>query len=453
MLRVLLRLVVVVAFLVTVLSGMAYAQSAAGKTDSAGASSPTSAGAQPQEKQPQEVRDAIELFRKGDYEGTLKLLKEAAQKSPGLPSARLVMAQLFSQSGNAAAARNSLEMAVIENPEDPHPYGIMADVAVRERRVTEALLLYEKANTLVTGWKGPAEQKTGLQTQIYHGMAVAYELRGNWAQAQKELEALLKIDPKNVNAYQELARCLFQQGNPDGALEKLKQAAKLDSSILLPETTLAQYYARSGDQKNANQWLMKALTLAPRDLKTRLVAAEWAVQVGQLKDAKTQADAALKLDPKSVEAKNLCGIVALFEKDYKTAELYFESAHIAAPKSFVATNNLALALAEQKDKQKRQRALEYAENNVRQYPRVGDALSTYGWVLYKLGRLDEAEKALTASAQTGTFGADAAYYLACIFIDRGKEAEARQLLEGALKAPGPFPQREEAQELLKKLRR
>ncbi len=102
----------------------------------------------------------------------------------------------------------------------------------------------------------------------------------------------------------------------------------------------------------------------------------------------------MQLDAKSLRAKLLSGLIALFQKDYKAAELYFESAVLQSPKDSGASNNLALALIEQKDEAKRDRALQYAEANVQQYPKWAEGYSTYGWVLYKLGRLDEAEKAL-----------------------------------------------------------
>lgn len=440
-------------FFVAILAGSLMTSAAWMATSAFAAPGDNAPPAAAPQKQPQEVTDAIELFKKGDYDGALKLLKEAAKKNPDLPPAQIMMAQFFSQANIPMGVRSALEQAVMELPDDPQAYIILADAAVRERRVTEAILLYERANSLLAAWKGSGTKKQAMQAQVYNGMSVALGLRGDWAGAQKHLEAWLKMDPKSAPALQELARCLFQQRNPQGSLEKLREAAKIDSNALLPETALAQYFARAGDQENAKKWLVAALTAAPRDLRTRLVAAQWAWELGQLDEARKQASGALQLDPRSLDAKILCGVIALFQKDYKAAELYFESAHLQAPKNFAASNNLALALVEQKDKTKKQRALEYAEANAKQYPKVGDALSTYGWVLYKVGRLEEAENALRAAAGQGGFGPDAAFYLASVLADRGQDADAKQLLQRALESPGLFPQRDEAKALLEKLQK
>jgi tetratricopeptide (TPR) repeat protein len=280
--------------------------------------------------------------------------------------------------------------------------------------------------------------------------------RKDWAGAQKHLEAWLKLAPKNTTALQLLAGCLFEQKNVPGALEKLKEAAKLDPEILTPEAMLAQYCERSGDRANATKWMITALTLAPKDLKTRLVAGDWALQAGKLDDAQTQAAAALQIDPTSLRAKLLRGMVAAYQKDYTTAERYFELANLQSPRNFLASNDLALALIEQDDKSKQFRALEYAERNVRLYqrgPEAPEAASTYGWVLLKLGKLDDAEKWLQAAVSSGQVSPDTAYYYARLAKERGNDPLAKQWLDGALKSTAPFAMRPDAMALLAKLKK
>ena len=278
--------------------------------------------------------------------------------------------------------------------------------------------------------------------------------RKDWADAQKQLEAWLKLAPKDTTAMQMLAACLFEQKNVPGGVEKLKEAAKVDPELLTPEATLAQSYERAGDRENAIKWMIAALTVAPKDLKTRLVAGQWALQAGRLDEAQAQAAAALQIDPTSLPVKILRGVVAIFQKDYPTAERYFELAQLQSPRNFSAGNALALALIEQDDKTKQHRALEYAEGNVRLYqrtPQAAEACSTYGWVLYRLKQLDEAEKWLQQAVSTGQVSPDMAYYYAVLLKDWGRDAQAKQWLEGALKSSSPFARRQDAMVLIGKL--
>ena len=50
-----------------------------------------------------------------------------------------------------------------------------------------------------------------LQAGICSGLAQVNEARSNWADAKKQLDAWLKIDPTNVEAMQRLAQCLVHQ--------------------------------------------------------------------------------------------------------------------------------------------------------------------------------------------------------------------------------------------------
>jgi len=399
-----------------------------------------------------EVVDAVTAFKDRDFDGALKLLKEAVKKHADLPPAQVIMAQLFSQVRQAAGMRSSLERAVIDAPDDPEAYVILGDFALRGRRVTEADLLYAKAAALTKGFTGSAKRKKILEPRIYGGLAAVAEARQDWSTAQKYLNDWLKIDPKSAVAMQRLGRALFQQKKANEAYEQLKAAAAADpENVLTPAARLAQFYEQAGDHEAAKKWMTYALQSAPKKLRTRLVAAQWALETDQLKEAQTQAAAAMQIDPKSLEAKVLRGVIALFQKDYQAAESYFEAAHLQSPGNFAASNNLALALVEQNDESKKRRALEYAQSNARQYPRVVEAGSTYGWVLYKLDRLDEAERVLRQTATSGNLSADTAYYIAQVSADRGRKEEAKQLLESALKSKRPFSKREEAQALLKKV--
>ena len=403
----------------------------------------------------QEITDAVARFKDRDFDGALKLLKEAVKKNADLPPAQVILAQLFSQANIPMGVRNALEQTVVESADDPEAYVIMGDIALRERQVTAASLLYAKAASLMAKFDKSAKRKGLLQPRVYSGLASVAEARADWAGAQKQLETWLTLEPKSALAMQRLARCLFQQKKPTSALAMLRDAAKADPEVLTPEAILAGFYERADppDRENANKSMAAALVAAPKDIKTWLVAGQHALETGQLEEAQKRAAFAMDLDGKSLDAKILRGVIALFQKDYKAAELYFESAHLQSPGNFAASNNLALALIEQKDESKKRRALEYAEANARQFPKNAEAASTYGWALYKLGRLDEAEQALRAAASGGTFSADTAYYIARVSFERGRESEAKQLLESALKSTGPFSQRQEAKALLERLKK
>ena len=100
--------------------------------------------------------------------------------------------------------------------------------------------------------------------------------------------------------------------------------------------------------------------------------------------------------------------------------------------------SLRLVLAEQTGDSNRRRALEMAELSVRQNPKSASALAALGTVYYRLKRLEDAEKVLAATVNSGNCDSDAAYILARVKAERGHPEEAIVLLKKALDAPGLF---------------
>jgi tetratricopeptide (TPR) repeat protein len=416
----------------------------------------TGAAATPAANAPSpELVEASNRFSEGDFEGAANLLREAGKKNPDLPPAQVILARMFLQSNlqaeGRAEARRRLERAVVEDRNDPSAYMMLGDLALREGRITEAELAFEKVRSLLPKFEKSAKQKSDIEMSLCSDMASVNEAREEWAEARNQLEALLKLDPDNSMVMQRLAHCLVRQKNVTEALKILQKAAKVDAEMLTPEAILARLCEQAGDRESARKYMAMALLVAPKNIKTRVVAARWAFDTGQLEEALSQTNVALKLDEKSLDAKILRGMIAAFQKDYRTAERYSEEAHLQARDNFVASNNLALALVEQRDEAKKRRALQYAEENVKKFSRSAEALSTYGWVLYKVGRLDEAENLLRAAIQGAAFNADTAYYLARVDLDRNREIEARALLKTAIEEPGLFAMRQEAKALLDQL--
>jgi tetratricopeptide (TPR) repeat protein len=431
------------------------------KADAAAAPAPKDAA-----KEIPEINEAFNLFRNRDADGALIVLKKACGKHPEISPPHVILARFFASANAAAGMRNALEQGVKERPDDPEAYLDLADLNGQERRVTEARLLYEKSASLLPKF-AVAVRKKNLEIRTLAGLANTSQLREDWAGARKQAEAWLVLDPESIDGMRTLAGCLLQQKNTNGALEYLVKAYKLaeekakkdnkDVGMLPPEATLAQFFWKTGDQDNAKKWMIVALRQYGRIVSVRVLATQWAWETGQLVEAEKQATAVLQLDPQSLDGLILRGLIARFQKNYKAAEEYTQRAVLLKPNNFAATNNLALSLAEQSSEEKRQRALEYAENNARQYQKTNqasEAFSTYGWTLYKLEKFEEAEKALRAAISGGSFTPDTAYYLARVLDKRGGHTkDAINLLESALKTNAPFAYRDDAKALLTEMKK
>ncbi len=431
----------------------------------------------------QEVADAKTRFRNRDLAGALELLEGAVKKHPDrLPPAQVIMALWYAQANQGAATLGSLERAIVADPDDPQAYIVLANIELQGGRVTAAGLLFDKGQAMMKSFsKSPSRKKT-LEPQIYAGLAAVAESRATmagddkaraeqeWIIAQGHLESWLKLDAKSAVALQRLARALFKQKTTEkvkAALQKLKDAKEVDPNVLNPYAQMAKFYQQEGDFRKAKEYMTYALSpkVGAKDLRTRLEAAQWCVQTslleaGQLDKAKQHAATAIQIDEKSLDAKILRGVVAMFQKEYEQAERYFQSASWDSPGNFPAKNNLALALCEQTEAKQR-RALELADGNVRQFSQgayAAEAASTYGWVLFKNNRVDEANKVFQQLlARSTRVSEDTLYYAARVGSDRSlgdrrRPERAKQLLQLAVKSERPFPMRPEAQRLLEQLK-
>jgi tetratricopeptide (TPR) repeat protein len=432
----------------------------------------------PTEKKPpqmQEFDDAVKFFQRGDLDNTKKSLAAAREKNADLPPPELLLAQMFAQAKMSQYFLATLEEAVQKNPTDPEAYVWLGEIGLNQARVAEADLLFAKAVALMGNLKS-AERKNQLTPRIYDGLARIAEVREDWPLVQQNLDSYLKSEAKKdrkARGLVRLAKSLFQQKKAQEALEKLRDAKKADAdNVPTPEAQLAYFYLQFNDPTNAKKWVEEALKVAPKDLNTRLIAGNIYLQLGQKSDleaAKAQATEAQKIDAKSAPARMLRGLVALFQKDYSEAASKFEQIVIETPNDFQASNNLALALVESNEDSKKTRALQYAEENVKKTQAMVnsqsgqnaqnvrnavEALSTLGWVKFKIApekNLDEADKLLGQAIKSNAYNTDTAFYAAAVAVASKRPEEAKALLNRAMKSTDSWTMKTDAKALLEQL--
>lgn len=397
------------------------------------------------------LKPAIEAFRKGDGDESLKLLQAAAQKEPRLPPARVMLARLFLSSQRFPVVHRLLEQAAAKSAH-PETHLAFGNLALVEGRLTDALLQFRQAGSTPTPKVWTPQQRQKLQIEIMKGTAVVAENRGNWAQAERELRAWIELEPKNGRALERLGRAEFFLKRPDDALATLKRAAAADKDVDPPEVTLANFYSSQGDKEKIVKWLKKAVEEHPKDPRTHQEFAAWLLLENRAKEAQRYLKSADKAGPGDRVREMMRGLIARKLKDFDTAQKVFESMLQETPADFEASNQLALLLVERVGKEHRARALQLAEINARQFPRSVAALATLGWVYFSSDRLLDAERTLSAAVTPGgTVPPDLAYFLARVHMERDRNDEAKELLKKVVASTGRSQFRTEATKWLARL--
>ena len=398
------------------------------------------------EKKPYpEVEEGKKKLLKQDFEGALESFNAAAKAHPDLSNGRVLISNVYFTSNRPREGRVQLEKAVVEYPDDPEPYVMMGEFALREGRWTDARLLGDRAIVLARASKANAEKKIDLVKRAYLVTAAAAQAHEAWETTRTLLADLLKVAPDSGVGHFRLGQVLFEMKKPKEAFAELQAAARLDDEVPSPEATLAQLYDKAKDRVNAEKWMRNAVAADPKKLKTRLEVGQWYLRSGQVDDAKTHAEEALVLEPNSPEALFLAGRVARYAKDYATAQKYLEKSYLEAPGAKEVANELALTLAEMGEDE-RKRAFTLAEATYRQ-SRDAEVAATLGWICYRMGHMEDAERMFNAVGTATSVTPDAVYFFAMMMDERNRGELVRPMLEAALKTDGLFAYRAEAQKL------
>jgi superkiller protein 3 len=363
----------------------------------------------------------------------------------------LILAELFQIHNQGKRGREALEEAALESPEHPEIYLFFGRLALQEGRLTDAHLHFGKALELARLSQWSPKMRERFLRDAHAGRASEAEQRRSWSDAEAALTAWLKWDPKNGAARQRLGAALFRQGKREKGRSELNQAERDDPKLESAAIALGWLHNEIGEKKEAERMMETAVKKTPKDARVQLGYARWLLEQNRADEARDAADTAARLKSDAQDLSFLRGLIARARKDYTGAERMFQALHEQSLGDFAASNQLVLVLAEQAEKSKRHKALELAELNARLYPTSAEALSTLGRVYHRLGRTEEAEKALRASLSGGEGSADTIYFLAHLLAESAKYDEAKRLLKLALDAPGMFVCRKDARAQLDRL--
>jgi tetratricopeptide (TPR) repeat protein len=401
-----------------------------------------------------EIDSAIQRFRNGDAQGAIDYLNQAKEKYPKLPPTDITLAKMQLAARNGNAVRFLLERVVVEHPDDPEAYLLLADQAFMGGRTTEALALFEMADPLVQEFNENEKRKQNFTIRVLAGRSAVAERRGQWDEAFQLLNKWIEADPDSAAARQRLGVALFKLKKNSDALKQFNKARELNPDVGHPFVVMGQLFSQEGDKVNAKKAYEKAYKENMADAKVAQAYAEWLIQEDDLDEAQAVAAKLRELTPDSVVALLLDGIVAQMQGNTDRAEQALQKVLSLDPSNATATNILALLLIMSDDNADRERALRYAQVNAERFENSVQANITLGWVLYKLKRGAEATAALQKGAQAGQLQADSAYLVAKIMSEQeGQREKAAQALEQVLgQKTGLFLFRREAQKLLEELK-
>lgn len=168
----------------------------------------------------------------------------------------------------------------------------------------------------------------------------------SWEDARERLQEILRHDPNNASALNDLGQALLKLERPGDAEKLFRRALEIDSTFNLARSNLGQALRFLGQLEESEQVLRHAGRADPGDPAICNRLATVLSQRGRLLEAEHYYKEALRLKPAYVDVLNNLGSLMSDQGKWAESEQWFRAAVAADPGHAMAQCNLGLALAQ-----------------------------------------------------------------------------------------------------------
>jgi tetratricopeptide (TPR) repeat protein len=416
---------------------------------------------------------AQQYLSTGHVQDAKKAFTELLARRSDDVAALLGLAEIATAEGNWGEATNYVNRGRTAAPNDPVP-GIML--------VNLELVLQDWNNALATAAQAAEQFPTNTDALDAEGRAqiaagdragaIATYRRINelspdsvsamgkyvallnaakeFSEARNVLEGAIARDPKNSAVKRDLILVEAEIDGLSAGLVKARAFAVEDPGNSLYDIVSAELHEQAGRPGEAVELLEKAVADQPSsDTLVRALSNLYA-RTGDPDRAETVLNARLKDDPKDVSIRSALALLDLEQKKDDEAIAEFTRVVAESPADTNALNNLAWLYQQNGDLT---RARTLAEQAVAVAPPSPGIDDTLGWILLAQGEADQALAYLSAANRSAPKDPDIQYHLAVALDRLGRTADAQAKLETLLGSAITFPDRAEAEKLLKQLKR
>jgi Tfp pilus assembly protein PilF len=391
------------------------------------------------------ILNGMVLLNDGKTNDAFNLLQKAAKTNPDSVGVKLMLARAARAKGDMTVAQQSYRDAAKLNPKNVEAATGLAEIAIENHD-------YTTLSQVADGAIAAAPQ--AALPYIWRGMAEGS--RNEVDKADADFHQAIKLDPKNANAYFELAqlrliqkkipegRTLLEQSilaNPNGsrALRLLaatyvfeKQTPKAISRVQeqiakSPQNSdmydlLAELQLGNGDPTGALASSEKAMQLNPNDSAAVISFTRAQVSQGDPTKAIAKWEQWTKDHPNDARAFTLLGSLYETQGDHEGAMAAYKKALAIQPEQPVAANNLAYLMVQ--NGQNLDVALSLAQIARRGLPNAPSTADTLAWVYYQKGNYASARDLLEDALKTDPNNASMHYHLGMTYTKLSNNSEA-----------------------------
>lgn len=362
-------------------------------------------------------------------------LEQGISQQPSAVLPRAMMARHFLLKGLPEKVATIVVGLDEVGKNDPMILEVMAYAAVAEERLGDAKRLLARLLSIREN-----------QPHLHFLLARVFAQSGESDSMKGELRRTLEISPDYFPANIASARVALLEGDRVLARERLSKARQIapgHPEVLKVEATLARLEGRAGKASDLSRQVFDGFPTTANML--TLANDQW--KAGNRQEAvEIQEDWVSRHPEDTIAALALTGLYSnLGEAGKAIAQL--ELTLEKDPDNVVALNEIAWKLKDTAPGQ----ALKYASRAYQLAPESVSILDTLAYVQLKNNQIDLAERSIERALSKAPNNPSVRYHSAMIAEGSGDINEATRILSGLLRDETQFPERDEAERMLRRL--
>jgi predicted Zn-dependent protease len=367
-------------------------------------------------------RQAYLYLRAGETEKARTSLKALVEADPKDMRSMFYLAEAYNDLEQYAEADKIYRKLLEATPDDPDVLASYALSQIGQHKFDEA------AKTLQAMQKVP-ELPENLQVLAKTQLAYIALQKGDYAAALDEAKPVLIFhDKPNSQAINTALEAYKKQKRWGDAVALLQPLVDKYSGDPFVNARYIEFLLRAGDKDRAR---VAAATQAKFGLRNTIGAAEAYVQNEQYEPAIGLLKDALKAKPDEVDLQFELGSAYERAGNKAEAEKVFQQILDKHPENTQTLNYLGYMWAESGTNLERAQSM--LQKAVAAEPRNGAYIDSLGWVYYRQGKLDLAEKFLTDATRLLPRDATVHEHLGDVLAKRGDVGRALDVYRTALK--------------------
>ena len=367
---------------------------------------------------------ALLLQQNGDSEQSLKLLEDNPPKE-GEVAPILLRTRLLQSMGRGKEALPILEKSIKKYPEDKRLRLTYARMLVEQNRMNDAKVQF---SSLLQQYPEDDDLRFSLALVCLEAKA--------WDEAAGYLEELIARGAHVDSAHLNLGRIHEERDDPQSALDEYAQVGP-GTDFLTAQLRQSDILISNGNAAEASKRLAEARDSQPEyAIQLYLIEAETLTSNDHADRGWQVLSQALKQYPDDINLLYTRAMLAEKRNDLAQMEKDLRSIIKREPENAMALNALGYTLSDRTTRYAEARALiEKAHSINPDDPAVLDSL---GWVNYRMGNLDEAERLLRKALERFP-DHEVAAHLGEVLWAKGQQSEARKVWAKALEQQPDSP--------------